>query len=139
MQDSIVSDTSKVASALNQHRLAVTLKFSVIAVTVFAFYFQDLNIVFRGALVDESMFHILAIPFIFAYLLYRKRKMVTASLQPYQTSGNGFQKNFSTLSGISLFVIAVFTYWYGSYTFTPLEYHMVTLPFLSSGINPNFV
>ena len=139
MQDSEISDTSKLASALNQHRIAIALKFSVIAVAVVAFYFQDLNIVFKGALVDESMFHILAIPFIFAYLLYRKRRMINASLQPYQTSGNGLQKNFSTISGISLFVIAVFTYWYGSYTFTPLEYHMITLPFLSSGINPNFI
>jgi hypothetical protein len=112
MQDTKIIDPSKVASRLNQHRLALTLKFLVIIIAVIAFYFQDLNIVFRGALVDESMFHILAIPFIFVYLLYRKRKMINASFQLHETSGNGFQKNLSTFSGISLFVIAVFTYWY---------------------------
>ena len=134
MQDSKISDTSKMSSAINQHRLVITLKFSVIAIAVVALYFQDLSIVFKGSLVDESMFHILAIPFIFAYLLYRKRKMINASLQPYQTIGNGLQKNFSTISGISLFVISIFIYWYGSYTFTPLEYHMITLPFLTAGL-----
>jgi len=80
------------------------------------------------------MFQILAIPFIFAYLLYRKRKMINASFQHPQTNGNGLQRNFSTISGILLFAISVFTYWYGSYTFTPLEYHMITLPFLLTGL-----
>jgi exosortase len=134
MQDSKISDSSKIASALNQHRLAITLKFSVIAIATVAFYFQDLSIIFSGATVDESMFHILAIPFIFAYLLYRKRKMIKASLQPNLTNGYGLQRNFSTISGILLTVISIFTYWYGSYTFTPLEYHMITLPFLLAGL-----
>jgi hypothetical protein len=29
---------------------------------------------------------------------------------------------------------AIVAYWYGSYSFTPLEFHMVTLPFLAAGL-----
>ncbi len=122
------------ALVLSQHRLAIALKFSVITLVVVALYFQDLSMVFTGALTDESTYHILVIPFLFAYLIYRKRKMINAALQPPQTSTRGFQKYFSTLAGISLCAVAILTYWYGSYTFTPLEYHMLTLPFLTAGL-----
>jgi len=121
-------------SKLNQHRLAIALKFSVITIAVIALYFQDLNMVFKGALTNESTYQILAIPFLFAYLLFRKRKMINATLQPPQTNTRGFQKYSSTLTGITLSAVAILTYWYGSYTFTPLEYHMITLPFLAAGL-----
>ncbi len=126
--------SEKVALTFSQHRIAVAIKISVIAVAVLAFYLQDLSMVFKGALTDESTFHILAIPFIFGYLLFRKRKMFNATLQPSQTTKVGFQKYFSLLSGITLCAIAILTYWYGSYTFTPLEIHMLTLPFLVAGL-----
>lgn len=122
------------ASKLSQHRLAVAIKFSVIAVAVLAFYMQDLSMVFKGALTDESTFHILAIPFLFVFLLFRKRKMVNAAIQLPQPKTTSFQKYFSTLIGITLSLVAILTYWYGSYTFTPIEYHMVTLPFLAAGL-----
>ena len=90
--------------------------------------------VFKGAITDESTYHILAIPPLFGYLVYRKRKMINASLQPLEAGKSFFQKNFSMLAGISLCSIAILTYWYASYTFTPLEYHMLTLPFLTAGL-----
>jgi len=129
-----IPTAEKTPSTLSQHRLAVAIKFSVIAVAVIAFYVQDLSMVFKGALTDESTFHILAIPFLFAYLLFRKRRMINAAIQPPPTSTRGFQKYFSTLTGITLSAIAILTYWYGSYTFTPIEYHMLTLPFLAAGL-----
>jgi hypothetical protein len=82
---------STMALALNQHRLTLALKFSVVTLAVVAFYLQDLTMVFKGALTDESTFHILAIPFIFTYLLYRKRKMIGASLQSIENNKQGFQ------------------------------------------------
>ena len=133
MQSKLLT-SEKMALTFSQHRIAVAIKLSVIAVAVLAFYLQDLSMVFKGALTDESTFHILAIPFIFGYLLFRKRKMFNATLQSSQISKVGFQKYFSLLSGITLCAIAVLTYWYGSYTFTPLEIHMLTLPFLASGL-----
>jgi exosortase len=124
----------KMASALTQQRLGVALKFSVITLAVLALYFQDLNMVFTGALTNETTFHILAIPFLFAYLIFRKRKMILATIQSPKAGINSFQKNFSVLAGISLSAVAIVTYWYGSYSFTPLEYHILTLPFLAAGL-----
>ena len=107
MQKLKIPTTIKMASMLNQHRLAIALKFSVITIAAVALYFQDLSMVFKGALTDESTFHILAIPFLFAYLIYRKRKMINAALQPPQTGTRGFQKYFSTLAGISTLPISM--------------------------------
>jgi exosortase len=126
--------TSPSLFALNNHRLTLALKFSVITFTVVALYFQDLTLVFQGALTDESTYHILAIPFIFAYLLFRKRKMILASIQPDDSSKRGFQKYFNTIAGTLLFLVVILVYWYGSYSFTPLEFHMVTLPFMAAGL-----
>lgn len=124
----------QMASAINQHRIAISLKFSVITIAIIALYSQDLGIVFNGALHDETTYHILVIPFLFVFLLYRKRKMVNATLQQQQTNKSGFLKYFSTLAGITLCATVILTYWYGSYTFTPLVYHLLTLPILAAGL-----
>jgi exosortase/archaeosortase family protein len=121
-------------SVLNHHGLSIALKVSAIIIAVTALYFQDLRIIFSGVLTTESTFHILAIPFIFAFLIYRKRKMVAASLTSIEDSKKGFQKHFSFIIGITLCAVAILTYWYGSYSFIPLEFHMVTLPFLVAGL-----
>lgn len=134
MQKTKIPATPQMALVFSQHRLAIALKFSVITLAVVALYFQDLSLVFTGALTDESTYHILAIPFLFAYLIYRKRKMINAAFQHPQTITFGLQKYFSTLAGMSLFAVSILAYWYGSYTFTPLEYHMLTLPFLVAGL-----
>jgi exosortase len=128
------SGSEKLTFALNQAWLATALKFGVIAAVVITLYLQDLSIVFTGALTNGATYQILAIPFLFGYLLYRKRKMVSASLQGHQPLARGFQKYFSTLAGISLAAVAILVYWYGSYSFTPIEYHMLTLPFLAAGL-----
>lgn len=128
-------DGEQVASTtLNQHRVAVATKFLVIAIAAVAFYFQDLTLVFANALSDESTYHILAIPFLFGYLLYRKRAMVSASFASESPSRAFFQKYFSQLIGLLLCATAVLVYWFGSYTFTPVEYHMATLPVFFAGL-----
>ena len=129
------SKSDKIALALSSHRLAVATKFTVIAATIVAFYFQDLNLVFRNAVSDEATYHILAIPLIFSYLLFRKRKMANASIsQKTNPSSNAFSKNFTLIAGVLLCATAILTYWFGSYTFTPLEYHMLTLPIFTAGL-----
>jgi exosortase/archaeosortase family protein len=127
------SNTTK--KGINHHKLAVTLKASVIIAVVIAFFLQDLNLVFRNALSDEATYHILAIPFLFGYLLYRKRAMISATLKQEDISVSSvFAKNFSVIIGVLLCATAVLAYWFGSYTFTPIEYHILTLPVLTSGL-----
>lgn len=124
----------KLNSLFNEHTVALTLKFSILTFSVIALYLQDLSMIFGGALSDEASFHILAIPFLFGYLLFRKRRMIAAALEPIQVGMRGFKKYFNVLAGASLCAVAILTYWYGSYSFTPLEYHMLTLPFLTAGL-----
>jgi exosortase len=131
-----LSTKEKLALELNQHRLAVALKFSILTAAVIGFYLQDLTLVFKNALSDEATYHILAIPFLFGYLLYRKRAMVNASLkQESKTFSSSFSKYFVLSIGILLCVTAILAYWSGSYTFTPLEYHMITLPVMVAGLS----
>ncbi|PVX27342.1 MAG: hypothetical protein CW716_02790 [Candidatus Bathyarchaeum sp.] len=120
--------------SINQHKLSIALKLSAISISIIALYAQDLLIILNNALQDDSSFHILAIPFLFAYFLYRKRKMVNAALHQSNNTGNFFLTHFGLIVGILLCATAILTYWYGSYTFTPLEYHMVTLPVLVAGL-----
>ncbi|MDR0797198.1 MAG: exosortase/archaeosortase family protein, partial [Nitrososphaerota archaeon] len=125
---------STMLSMLNRPLVAVTLKVSIIVIAVIALYFQDLSILFRGILINESTFHIIAVPFVLVFLVYRKRKMVGATLQLPENDKNTFQKYANFIIGIALCTVAVVAYWYGSYSFVPLEFHMVTLPFLVAGL-----
>ena len=104
---------------------------SKVAIVVFAtviVFFQDLSIVANDALHTEFMSHILVIPFLFSYIIYRTRKIIRASI-PFESSPS-HRKAFpyKEIIGILLFLIAFLTYSYGSYTFAPLEYHMFALP-----------
>lgn len=121
-------------SAINQHRLAVALKFTIIAATIIVFYLQDLNLILSSSLTNESMFHILAVPFLFAYMLYRKRAIIKATLTSQSGEPNFWAKNLALFSGVLICAVSILIYWFGSYTFTPVEYHMATLPFFTAGL-----
>jgi len=111
-----------------QRNATLILKVSTIILATVIVFFQDLAMVTNDALNSEFMSHILAIPFLFGYLIYRKRKMIRASI-PFKPSPS-HRKAFphKEIIGILLFLIAFLTYSYGSYTFTPLEFHMFALP-----------
>ena len=119
---------------LNANTLAISLKAVTILVATLVIFHQDLAVIANNALQTEFMSHVLAVPFLFAYLLYRKRKMVRAVV-PFETSNQPkHTRHLATLSGILLCVTAMTLYWHGSYTFTPLEYHILTLPIFTAGL-----
>jgi hypothetical protein len=113
----------KLATANYAGHTTLLLKGLTITFAISALYFQDLSIVFTDAFRSEQTYHILAIPFLLAYLLYRKRKMISAAAPQKESVTVGITQHFQTLIGILLTSTAVIVYWYGSYTFTPLEYH----------------
>jgi exosortase len=113
---------------------AIILKVTVIAASVLTLYFQDLIIIFSDALQDEATSHTLVIPLLFLYFIYRKRKMLHAAIPHENTVQPRSIRDFSALSGVLLFATAVLLYAYGSYTFTPLEYHLATLPMFAAGL-----
>ena len=61
--------------------------------------------------------------------------MVSATLkQDTPNNPSAFAKNFTPIVGVLLCATAILVYWFGSYTFTPIEYHMLTLPVLTAGL-----
>jgi len=112
----------------------LVLKIVTIVAAVLAIFHQDLTIILNDALVSESMSHILIIPFLFIYLLYRKRKMLRAVVSIGQEEHPRQLRYLPTIAGIVLSTAAILFYWHGSYTFTPLEYHMFALPIFATGI-----
>jgi exosortase len=118
----------------NRSNLALALKASTLVVAVTALYFQDLRIIFTDALTNESTSYTLIIPFLFAYLIYRKRRMLRAAIPLQGESHPENTRHFGVSGGILLSATAIILYWYGSYTFTPLEYHVLTLPLFAAGL-----
>ena len=114
---------------ITQHNtIALTIKISTILFATLSIFHRDIITLANEALQSKPMTHILAIPFLFSYLIYRKRKMIRASI-PFEPSPS-HRKAFpyKEIVGALLFLTAFLTYSYGSHTFTPLEYHMFTLP-----------
>jgi len=95
---------------------------------------RDLTIIFTDALQSETATHTLAIPFLFAYLIFRKRKMLRAVMPLEGQNKSRRTRHLTTIAGILLSITAVLLYWYGSYTFTPIEYHLSTLPIFAAGL-----
>ena len=112
----------------------IGVKLGVIIFSVLALFWGDLRIVFANAFQSEATSYILAVPVILAYFLYRKRKMLTAVIPIENGTHKKKLKIISTTAGLLMFATAVLFYWYGSYTFTPIEYHMVALPILTAAL-----
>lgn len=119
---------------LRKANLNLILKIVTIITATLAIFHQDLTIILNDALISESVSYILIIPILFIYLLYRKRKMLTTII-PIQNQDHSQQlKILPTIAGIILSIAAIFLYWHGSYTFTPLQYHVLALPIFISGL-----
>ena len=96
-------------------------------------YWRDFVILVNEALRSVSVGHVVYVPFLMAYVLYLKRHSVKASLSLRRTRELIFV-SLDELIGLALCVSALLLYWYGSYTFYPVEYHLVSLPLLVSGV-----
>ncbi len=124
----------------NQHAritgttVTISLKTTVIILATTALFLQDLTIIFNDALHSETTSHLLAIPLLFAYLIYRKRNMLRAVVPIENKHEPKETRYLPIITGTLLLTIAVLLYWYGSHTFTPLEYHMLTLPIFVAGL-----
>lgn len=118
----------------SQAQITLIIKAAAIAISTIALFSQDLILIFTDALRSEITSYILAIPFLFAYLIYRKRKMLRATIPLESQSQPKITKHLAIIAGVLLTATAVLLYWRGSYTFTPLEYHMLALPILVAGL-----
>ena len=119
---------------LSKSNLVLGLKIASIIVATLAVFHQDLAMVANDALQTQFMSYILAIPFLFAYLIYRKRKMLRAVIPLENQSQTKEARYLLSTVEILLVIIAIVLYWHFSYTFQPLEYHMLALPIFVAGL-----
>lgn len=123
--------TSK--SRFDRATLILTFRIGSLVSFLLILYAQDLVAVFTRAWFDEAFSYVLIIPFFLGYLVYRKRKVLGAVIRnPSPLSAE--KDRLALLFGVLLCVMSVFLYWYGSFTFEPLEYHMLTFPIFTAGL-----
>jgi len=119
-------------SARNFHLPIISTSFIIL--TILIVYWQDLSILFNEALQSEAVSHIVLIPFLVSYLIYRKKELVKASLALEQLRGKTKLISVSDIVGAAFCLTAFLLYWYGSYTFYPLEYHITSLLIFIMGV-----
>ncbi|MEM3623329.1 MAG: exosortase/archaeosortase family protein [Candidatus Bathyarchaeia archaeon] len=110
------------------------LSASLIILLIFIVYWRDLEILANEALNAEALSHILLMPFFIGYLFYRRKDLVSASLALEKLQKRSKAKYVDEFVGLSLCLVAFLLYWYGSYTFYPLEYHLLSLPIFVAGV-----
>ena len=117
------------------NKSSILIKSIILLFIPFMLYLQDLIIIANEALNSELSTHIVALPFILSYILYRVRYVFTASTveRPKNSSILNFIR-IDTILGILLCTIAYLIRWYGSLSFIPLEYHLVSLPIFVAGL-----
>jgi len=119
---------------LTQETFAIVVKIAIIIFATVAIFSQDLAIVFNDALQNELTSYTLAIPLLLIYIIYRKRKMLRAAI-PFATSNPIKKPTYITeVIGALLCLLAFLLFWHGSSTFTPLEYHLISLPLFVAGL-----
>ncbi len=123
---------------------ALALKtFTIVAATVTLFY-KNLTQILAYALQNKTAVYIFAVPIIFLYLTYCKRKMLRAvtPLNTHDTPSN--TRNTPLITGILVAATALLLYMQGSYihtpfdahnyTFVPPNYHILAMPIFAAGL-----
>jgi exosortase len=118
------------AKASSQYVLCAALLVTI----VLLIYGNDFQILVNEALQSEPLNHVLIIPFLAAFLIYVKRDVVKAHLSLDDYRKKTRIRYLDTIIGVAICLAAFLLYWYGSNTFYPLEYHILSLPFFLLGL-----
>lgn len=122
-----------IMQSMKKEYTSMIVKAAVIAIAVALIYMQDLAIVFSNALVFSSANitnYILVIPFLIAYVVYRKRRMLIVHAQEYRAKAFRLDDTI----GLTLVFTALMLYIYGSLTLYAMEYHIYSIPVLVAGL-----
>jgi exosortase/archaeosortase family protein len=118
--------------ARSNYRLILLIALALLS--AFIVYGNDFLIVANEALQNESFSHVLLLPFFVGFLFYLKKDVVKASLVIDAHRKRTSAKYVNEVLGVILCLVAFLIYWYGSYTFYPLEYHLFSFPIFVMGI-----
>ncbi len=116
-----------------KHYLLV-LSAILIPLMILIVYSQDLSILVNEALHSEAVSHVVLVPFLISYIVYRKRDVIRATSEFEKLRQRSRTSVLTEVVGISFCLSAFLIYWYGSSTFNPLEYHLISLPIFLTGI-----
>jgi len=106
----------------------------LIVLTVLILYWQDLSILANEALQSEATNHIILVPILVSILIYQKREFSRASVGLEKLKRKSSLVSFGEMTGIAVCLSAFSLYWYGSYTFYPIEFHVASLILFVTGI-----
>ena len=124
--------TKTAVAAKVNYRLIVL--FTLVLLSIFIIYGNDLQALANEALHNEAYNYIILMPFFAGFLFYLKKDAVKAALTINKHGKKTSTRYVTEVMGVALCIVAFLIYWYGSYTFYPLEYHVVTLPIFIMGI-----
>lgn len=108
--------------------------FALCLLLVIVVYRNDFWILINEAFQNEALSHLLLLPFMVGFLFYLKKDVVKAALSVNKHSKRNNVKYLNEILGVVLCLIAFLVYWYGSQTFYPLEYHILSLPIFVAGV-----
>jgi exosortase len=106
---------------------------ALLILLVLIVYGRDLGILLNEAIQSEALSYTILVPFFLGIILYPKRNVVKASLALEKYQQKTKTKYVDELVGVILCLVAFLMYWYGSYTFYPLEYHILSIPIFVMG------
>jgi exosortase/archaeosortase family protein len=113
----------------------VLSKAAVIIVSVAVLYYSDMGVIFGNALeftTGNISNYVITIPFLSAFIIYRKRNILRATATLGKGSSFG-RVRFDDVLGVTLCAVAVIIYLAGSATLYALEYHILTMPIFLAG------
>lgn len=116
---------------------AMMVKAVVLMACVGVFYYPDLSIVFSNALkftTGNIANYTILIPFLSAFIIYRKRKMLLALASAGKTESYSYPGiKLDDIIGVTLCTLAIIAYISSSTTLYALEFHLLTLPMFLAG------
>jgi exosortase len=124
----------KTAVALARTYYLHIFAFALVLASILVVYGNDFAILANEALQNEALSHILLLPFFVGFLFYLKKDVVKAAISSDKYSKRTTEKHVNEILGVVLCLVAFLVYWYGSQTFYPLEYHILSLPIFVAGV-----
>jgi exosortase len=107
------------------------IKIAIIAISTLLIYFNDFYLTGSEALSSNYYNYVVLIPLMSGYLIYRKRKILSAILQNRDET----YFNFNVAAGLGSLAVSVVLYMYGAVTSSPEDYHLISLEiFLGAAI-----
>ncbi len=128
----ITKKTSNIRTLGLLNDLSLPIKVTVIAISTLLIFFQDIFVVGSEALASDYYNYVVIIPLLSFYLIYRKRRILSAVFPVKDDEGRGY---LNLIIGASGLAISLIVYLYGAYTSSPLDYHLIALQiFLLSSV-----